>query len=173
MLVDQLCQINFSKFSPSPSITTSSSTVVAIEGILPSAILIFIVLNPWPKGKTTRLPPLNTRLRMTFLAPIPCFYRLRLACEAYFDQHHFSVPANHNAGFRTYCSHCMLSGWRLHTRSKVSVLISVLFNCQSQPGWSLACADSLDCKLVFLKIDTRMVYSYTSIQGLKYSTVLM
>ena len=126
----------------------------------------------WPEEGATDVVSSKTKLRMACFWYQTLLYISSAPLWAYFDWHHFSVLANHNAGFRSYCSHCMLSGqsfiqdqrypcWYLH-HSTVNHNLGGLQHVQT-PRLPTSVS----------KNRHKMVYSNTSIQGLKYSTVLM
>ena len=75
------------------------------------------------KGEGKPVVSPKAKLRMAFLAPIPCFYSIT------------SLVGIH-------CSLFLLEGQGLCIASKVAMLISVLFNYHFQLGWSPAHADS-------------------------------
>ena len=126
------------------------------------------------------------KLGMMSLAPNLALYSYRSLVSIPLISTAFQSMANQNAGFRSYCSHCVLKGQSLHEDQnicadhctvhlsifnlgglqhvqtpKLSTNTSIVatFSCQSSTG------------VVFLKIDMNL-YSSTSNQLLEYSTIL-
>ena len=96
----------------SSSTRISSSAVVIVESVPPSAIVV-VVLDSLPEGE----PGIHfskTKLRMAFLVPNLALYSYNSLVSIPLIGTTFQSVANQNAGFISYCSHCVLKGQSLH-----------------------------------------------------------
>ena len=143
-----------------------------------------------PKEGVTGVGTSKTKLRMMFLVLNLALYSCNSLASIHLISTAFQSIANQDAGFRSYCLHCVLEGQGLHEDQRIctncctvqlliinlvglqhmqvpelstSIFIVTLFSCQPSTCVISSMCNILSNHLVFLKIEISL-YSGSSSQ---------